>query len=192
MKLSKLTTINLVIAAAVLSSCNRDTEARELEYMPDMYRSYAIKAQEESPTDSGKTAMLLPPKGTIPRGHQPYLFAVADGEKAGNELINPLPMSAEILMTGKKYYDINCTPCHGKAGAGDGNVITKAQYNPRMPKPPVLYSQKLVDYKDGQLFHIISVGQGNMPAYANRIDVNTRWAIVNYVRTIQNTAKRSL
>ena len=155
--------------------------------MPDMTRSYAIEAQEESPVDSGMSSMRLPPKGTIARGQQPYLFTSA--EEAGKELRNPLDKSSEVLATGKRYFNINCTPCHGEYGAGDGRVITEATFLERMPKPPVLFSQKLMNYPDGQLFHIITKGQGNMPAYANRIDVNTRWAIVNYLRVLQKAAK---
>ena len=170
-----------------LLSCSREKTSREYEIMPDMTRSYAIEAQEESKTEAGKSSMRLPVKGTVARGQQPYLYTSA--VEAGKNLLNPLTMTESVLKTGKKYFNINCEPCHGKLGAGDGNVITKATFNERMPKPPVLYSQKLMDYPDGQLFHIITKGQGNMPAYGNRIDVNTRWTIVNYLRVLQEAAK---
>ncbi len=189
MRLLKLKIFKLLITALLFISCSKDHNTREYEIMADMAHSYAVKAQEESAVDSGQTSMRVPPVGTIPRGFQPYMQATP--EEAGQNLLNPLSSSTEVLQTGKRYYDINCQPCHGKLGAGDGNVITKASFNQRMPAPPVLYSKKLMDYPDGQLFHIITKGQGNMPAYANRVDVNTRWAIVNYVRVLQEAAKTS-
>lgn len=188
MKLSKL----LIISGLVLlvTSCGRDSEQREYEIMNDMSKSYALKAQEADPMNPNVSVMKVPPKGTIPRGFQPYPYAQSEGELAGKELINPLPSTKEVLETGKKYFDINCVPCHGTYGAGDGTVVTKATLNPRMPKPPALFSDKLKDYRDGRLYHIIVTGQGlNMPSYANRMDVNTRWAVVNYVRVLQDAAR---
>lgn len=189
MRSLKLKTINLILISLLFMACSKDHNTREYEIMADMAHSYAVKPQEESKVKAGETSMRIPPKGTIARGHQPYFYQTP--EEAGAALVNPLPSTEEVLTTGKRYYDINCTPCHGEFGAGDGSVIKKASFKERMPEPPVLYSKKLMDYPDGQLFHIISKGQGNMPAYANRIDVNTRWAIVNYVRVLQDAAKAS-
>jgi mono/diheme cytochrome c family protein len=36
--------------------------------------------------------------------------------------------------------------------------------------------------KDGQLFHIITFGQGNMPSYAAQVDRDDRWKVVRFVR----------
>ena len=189
MRLLKLKTINLILITLLFVACSKDHDTREYEIMSDMAHIVCNKAQEEDPNKIGETSMRLPPKGTIPRGFQPYLYT--DPVEAGKNLINPLSNTAEVLKTGERYYNINCTPCHGKFGAGDGSVITKASFNQRMPAPPALYSKKMMDFPDGQLFHIITKGQGNMPAYANRVDVNTRWAIVNYVRVLQDAAKAS-
>jgi mono/diheme cytochrome c family protein len=132
-------------------------------------------------------SMKLAPIGTIPRGREVYLYT--DAVVAGQELINPLSSNKQVLETGKRYYNIYCLPCHGAYGAGDGNVIKLASLQQRMPKPPELYTAKLMAYPDGQLYHILTVGQGNMPGYASRISPNTRWAIVNYVRALQEASK---
>lgn len=188
MKLSKLLIINALML--LIASCSRDTDQREYEIMPDMARSYALKPQEADPNNPNISSMRVPPKGTVPRGFQPYPYEQSEGELAGAELFNPIPATKEVIETGKKYYNINCVPCHGTYGAGDGNVVTKAKLNPRMPAPPALYSDKLKNYPDGRIYHIIMTGQGaNMPSYANRMDVNTRWAVVNYVRVLQDAAR---
>ena len=188
MKLSKLLTISGLVLLMI--SCEREADQREYEIMNDMSKSYALKAQEADPVNPNVSSMKHPPKGTVARGFQPYPYQQSEGELAGEELINPVPPTKEVLKTGKKYYDINCVPCHGTYGAGDGTVITKAELNPRMPAPPALFSDKLKNYKDGRLYHIIVTGQGvNMPPYANRMSVNTRWAVVNYVRVLQDASR---
>lgn len=39
--------------------------------------------------------------------------------------------------------------------------------------------------KDGQLFHIITYGQGNMPPYAVQVTQDDRWKIIAYIRSLQ-------
>ena len=180
MRSLKLISSFLVILMG-LTSCTRDPEKREYQIMADMSFHYALEAQEALDGDS-VSVMRMPVEGTIPRGFEPYL--PQDIDEAAS-LVNPLEGSIEVLNTGRKFFNINCVPCHGKFGAGDGNVITKATYDDRMPKPPELFSSKLVGWEDGRIFHIIAKGQGNMPSYADRMDADTRWAVVHYVRAIQ-------
>jgi mono/diheme cytochrome c family protein len=48
---------------------------------------------------------------------------------------------------------------------------------------------KSVEMKDGQLFHILSYGQGSMPSMAAQLSRADRWDAVNYVRSLQDAAK---
>jgi mono/diheme cytochrome c family protein len=43
--------------------------------------------------------------------------------------------------------------------------------------------------RDGQMFHILTYGQNNMPSYAAQIDRQDRWKVIAYVRTLQAAAK---
>ena len=43
--------------------------------------------------------------------------------------------------------------------------------------------------KDGQLFHILSYGQGSMAPMAGQLSRADRWHVVNYVRSMQESAK---
>jgi mono/diheme cytochrome c family protein len=55
--------------------------------------------------------------------------------------------------------------------------------------PPVLFSDKVVNWTDGRLYHTITMGQGLMPSYATQILPEQRWAIVHYVRALQRAAR---
>ena len=70
-------------------------------------------------------------------------------------------------------------------GKGDGPVASKM-----IVRPPTLLSDKAKRLKDGQIFFIISKGQGLMGAYASQIPKHTdRWDVVNYVRQLQKGGK---
>ena len=44
-------------------------------------------------------------------------------------------------------------------------------------------------YPDGKLYHVITYGQGLMGGYGASIPVRDRWAIVAYVRALQDSRK---
>jgi mono/diheme cytochrome c family protein len=85
---------------------------------------------------------------------------------------------------GADLYATFCTPCHGAAGAGDGAVVKRG-----FPAPPSLLAARAVDMKDGQLFHIVTYGQANMPGYASQIDEDDRWRVVAHVREMQRSRR---
>ena len=39
--------------------------------------------------------------------------------------------------------------------------------------------------KDGQLFHILTYGQGSMTSFAAQLTPDGRWDVINYVRRLQ-------
>lgn len=177
---STMNKIGVLILLAVVAGtgCIRSRSEREVQYMPDMYISPANEAQEADA--DGNSLMRVPPEGTVPIGEVPYQSQVDITDTlSAMAMVNPLPVNEEVLAVGKKYFDIYCIVCHGPHGAGDGYII------PKMPPPPPLYSEKVRDWSDGRLFHVISWGQGNMPPYASSIDHATRWAIIHYLRAIQ-------
>lgn len=57
------------------------------------------------------------------------------------------------------------------------------------PPPPSLLAEHAQKMKDGQLFHILTYGQNNMPSYAGQLSRDDRWNVVLYVRTLQATAQ---
>ena len=167
----KTTFRNLMMAVAMmgLTACTSKHSTPNWAYAPDMHFSVALKAQKEG-------SMRPPVEGTIPRGFRPYEITSID--EAGRTLKNPLPRSKDVLKQGQKLFNVYCIVCHGKFGEGDGTVV------PKFPRPPSLQSDKIRDYKDGQIFHVMTLGQNLMPSYADRVSEEERWSIVHYIRAL--------
>lgn len=164
---------------ALFSACTRTKPT--LEYMPDMADGASVKAYESDPAFANGRSAQPPVKGTIPRGFEPYHYT-DDPSDAGTNLRNPLPRSAEILAKGQKTFETYCLVCHGSRGLGDGPIV------PKFPKPASLVSQKVVDWQDGRIFHVITRGQNLMPGYASQMSPAERWTVVHYVRVLQKAA----
>src|SRR5690606_7022837 len=134
-----------------------------------------LKAQEPG-------AMRPPPEGAIPRGFRPY--SVATNEQARG-LHNPLRRDKANLQKGRQLYNVYCIVCHGAMGEGDGTVASMPNWpRPLFPRPPTLQSERLRDMKDGEIFHIISMGQNLMPAYGEKMSPEERWTVVHYLRAL--------
>ncbi len=142
-------------------------------YMPDMVYSPALKAQKEG-------SMRMPVQGTVPRDFVPYPYK-NDPDAAGRELKNPLRPTQAVLERGQQVFNITCRACHGSLGLGDGTVV------PRYPRPPSLQSDKVRNWPDGSIYHVITMGQNIMPSYASQIAPADRWKVVHYVRVLQRS-----
>lgn len=159
-----------------------------VELIQDMMEQNALKPQDFDPRNRDQASSMLPPEGTVPVGYKPYPYHL-DAAAAAKNLKNPFAgkMDSETLKMGRVKFDTYCAVCHGYEGKGDGPVAPKMAL-----KPPALVSDKIINANDGAIFHIISDGQGVMASYAFQlVEENDRWAIVNYVRSLQKLAKGS-
>ncbi|GAB4220185.1 MAG: cytochrome c [Acidobacteriota bacterium] len=171
-------------------------DRRSLEYFPDMAVSPAAETQGSFPALPGEMSQQLPPPETIPRGLKPLHFSrdEAGRKAAGDSLVNPYSAAVEASPTapttpdrpsrGQLLYTRFCVPCHGPQGRGDGPVALRGY-----PPPPALQRDIALQYKDGEIFHIITYGLGNMPGYGSQVAREDRWLIVNHVRTLQEAAR---
>jgi mono/diheme cytochrome c family protein len=91
------------------------------------------------------------------------------------------------IQRGAKVYGVFCVSCHGPSGAGDGPVAKRG-----FPPPPPLTTGKSAQMKDGQLFHILTYGQGSMSPMVAQLTRDRRWDVINYVRSLQEGAKQNL
>lgn len=192
MKTSLKTQSHLILfaAAALASACTRDGKPElkkepNIELIQDMMDQPALKPQDYEPHSPTKGASRLPPEKTVPVGYKPYPYH-QDPAAAEKNLKNPFSgqMTPEVLDLGRAKYETYCAVCHGYTGAGDGPVAPKMAL-----KPPPLVTDRQKAYNDGRLYHIITDGQGVMSSYANQIfDERDRWAIVNYIRSLQKLA----
>ena len=209
---SPLLTLGLAALLAIIllvASVVRPNPAQpNWEIMPEMARSPALQAFEATREFSNGRTQQSPVPGSIARGLSPLHFTASkeDALRAGEELRNPFrqypaaasspaeqgsqipdPRSAWVATTqrGERLYKVYCQSCHGVGGAGDGPVALRG-----FPPPPPLPTGKSTQMKDGQLFHILTYGQGSMPAMAAQLDREQRWDVVNFVRSLQSAAER--
>jgi mono/diheme cytochrome c family protein len=170
----------LVITGLITSSVTYFT-LNKLMFMPPfswMMDQSRLDVQSSSVIFSDGYGMRNPVEGTIARGSLPYPFS-GQPELAGEKLINPLPSTKNVLELGLKKFDIYCSPCHGYYG--EGNSRLQGQF----PNPPSLHSEKVRNWPDGRIFHIIIDGQNIMPSHSSQLNVDESWAVVNYVRVLQ-------
>ena len=120
---------------------------------------------------------LNPPTGTLAVDG----LWIMDRIEARDRLTNPLRGSDDVLADGKKLYSIYCEICHGTSGTGNGPV---AEYFRRIPDLSLPYVQR---YSDGRLYTTLREGGLDMPAYANSLSVDERWAVVHHIRTFGNS-----
>jgi mono/diheme cytochrome c family protein len=128
----------------------------------------------------GRDARPLP-DGTVARGMlraDARLYTGMRGDLLTNEF--PLKVDRALLARGRQRYDIYCSPCHDRTGAGLGMVVRRG-----FAPPPSFHIDRLRDAPVGYFFDVITRGFGAMPDYASQIEVSDRWAIVAYVRALQ-------
>ncbi len=175
--------LSLLCAGMALTSCNWDKSVPNIELIQDMMKTPAMKAQgyDEFFEDHAGGARV-PPEHTVPVGFKPY--NIGYNPELAKADRNPLAgdMSDETLLNGQKFYETNCMVCHGQHGRGNGPLAAK------MPnKPPALVSEKIRGWKDGQIYQVITMGQGTMGPYASHVPQKYRWQVVNYIRHLQAT-----
>jgi len=179
--------LSILLVLGILAAGCSDKRKPNIELIQDMMEMPNVKAQEYDKSSPNNSGSRVPPENTVPRGFQPYAYGQDfEGAKANR---NPLAgqMESEILITGQKYYNTNCLVCHGV----DGEGAEKSSVSQFMAlKPPTLLSDKVRNWTDGQMYHVITVGQGVMGPYAAHIPQAYRWQVVNYVRYLQNKAKK--
>ncbi len=167
--------IALSILALAFTGCDRSSRTPNIELIQDMMESPAVKAQDED-----ANSMKLPPDGTVPQGWTPY--TMKSTEEAADKMKNPFPKSMENTLKGQKLYLTYCVPCHGAQLDGKGPIAEK------WPAAiPGLTTKIVRDFKDGHIYHILTVGRGLMGSYASQVRPEERWLIINYLRHAQET-----
>lgn len=103
---------------------------------------------------------------------------------SADSLQNPLENSKTVLSAGKTMYSQLCRVCHGNTGRGDGP--TAAALN---PKPAKLTSEAVQSQNDGAIFWKINHGNPPMPGFQSRLSEKQTWALVSYIRSLNNQTK---
>ena len=123
--------------------------------------------------------LLIMETGVVPVTGGEALLRVADGKK----LKSPMVINdAQVIAAGQNGYLNYCAMCHGSNHDGMGTVGQSFA-----PLPPDLRSSRIQDQAEGQLFQHISYGiggSGRQPALHSTIQIDNRWAIVAFIKSL--------
>lgn len=182
-KIFQLKFIALLIVLSVLTSGGVYFGLNKLMFLEPftwMMEQEKTNPQEMNTFFANGNGMQNPVEGTVARGFLPYQFR-NDPESAGKYLVNPLLPTKDNFVLGKRKFDTFCSPCHGGFGEGDSRL------RGRFPNPPTLHSQKVREWSDGRIYHVIMDGQNVMPSHESQLDEEERWATILYIRALQRS-----
>jgi hypothetical protein len=170
----------LVIFTLLLPSCRNDMR-NEAKLRP---------LQESDFFNDQRSARLIPP-GTVAHGVTPstpeeiYLATGKINGKLGDTM--PFPLTPEVLARGQERFNIYCSPCHDRAGTGQGMIVQRG-----FARPPSYHIDRLRQAPLGHFVDVIAHGFGAMYSYAYRVRPRDRWAIAAYIRVLQLSQGTSL
>lgn len=188
-------TIGLLVSWVPLVLVARERGATKTEprihILQDMDAQAKFRPQSANPIFADGRAMRLPVEGTVARGSLDPSSPVASGKDPSGAWLtrNALPVTVAMLERGRERYEIFCAPCHGSAGYGDGPVSRRAErlQEGTWTPPSSMHAELVLGREDGHIFHTITHGIRNMPAYGSQIPPEDRWAIVGYIRALQRS-----
>ena len=147
----------------------------------DMHDQPKYQPFESSDFFLNGQAGRTPVEGTVARGHleddDHFFKGMVDGRQVASY---PFSLTKDDLERGRERYDIYCSPCHDRAGTGDGMIVQRG-----FKRPPSLHLPRLLAAKPGYFFDVISNGFGSMYSYRERIPTRDRWTIVAYIQALQ-------
>lgn len=166
------------VLGAQMGACTwgHPSEKPPLHLWLDMDDQPRYEPFEKNTFFEDEAAMRSPVSGAVARGEG--LNEVQASDK------NPLPLSREVLARGQNRYNVYCTPCHGLVGNGKGIVALRGA-SLGYVQPSSFHTELMRQKKDGHYYQVIRNGIRNMGPYGSRINVEDRWAIVHYIRTLQ-------
>lgn len=206
----------LIVASA--GTRGTKSEKTPLQIFPDMKAQDKIKYQTTSGFFADGVGARMPVAGTVPVGFSLPKKAAADGAlpevfgfsngldfystgKIGDTFGDGFPLTElsiddpvegkKFLERGQQRFNIYCAVCHGASGNGKGvtsayGILTAFNFQQNGNTDPA----NVGAYRaTGQIFDTITNGKGLMGPYGGNIPVRDRWAIIAYIRTLQQAGK---
>lgn len=161
----------VLLAMSVLSAgCRRD--------MHDQPKFIPLRESSFFPDQRSARPLV---EGTVARGHL-HEDTLLETGKVGNDdaTVFPFAVDLSVLERGRERYDIYCSPCHGRTGAGDGMIVRRG-----FRRPPSYHDERLRNAAVGHFIDVMTNGFGAMADYRQQVDPRDRWAIAAYIRALQ-------
>jgi mono/diheme cytochrome c family protein len=190
----------------IFFSCSKDPNDPGLEYAPQMAHAIAFEPFSQvldtnseffntiQVNPNGQN-LRMPAPNTIARKHYSgmkkgelakeifqYNIGADSLDYAARVLVNPIPLSPQVVEEGKVLYGRYCQACHGEGGAGDGKVAD--QY-----KGVANLVAKSKAVTEGHIYHVITYGKGRMWPHGSQVNPDERWKIVHFVKSLGNAAQ---
>ena len=176
----------MMLSLNILTGCTRGSESSKppIHLNPNMDEQPKYEPQEASLFFEDGSAMRVPVEGTVARNELREDVVYYTGKNKSGKPVkeNPVSVSEALLKRGEERFNIYCSPCHSRLGDGKGIVIQKG-----FTKPPTFHVDSIKTMPDGHYFDVITNGIRNMPSYRQQVPVADRWAIVAYIRKLQQT-----
>jgi mono/diheme cytochrome c family protein len=184
--------LNIVLFVALLTTTGlcwfvkgRDVTRPNYQFWPEsqMVTSAAYDSFATNPNFADGLTLRRPPSGTLARGQQPFHYepTLQDAVRAGLEQQNPFTdKDVARRDRGSSVFADYCQVCHGPLGQGNGPITQKG-----FPPPASLLADRALQMKDGQMFHVLTYGQGNMPGFSAQLSPADRWSVILHVRLLQ-------
>ena len=136
----------------------------------DMAAQPRSRAYDQSDFFADGSSMRPPVPGTIARNRPDV------------PVPQPKVIDAALLARGQDRFAINCVPCHGRVGDGQGMIVQRG-----FPQPPSFHVARLRKAPASHFYDVITNGHGVMYSYADRVAPGDRWAIIAYIRALQTS-----
>ena len=171
------------LALTTLTSCLRGCNSRRppIHINPNMDAQPLYEPQAESRFFASGSTSQPPVPGTIARGEFRDSDTFYSGRNFFGYVSNPLESTEDVVARGRDRFKIFCTPCHGAAGDGHGKLYERSGI-----ESANLLDERIRDMADGRIFSVITNGQGLMQGYRFPVSARDRWAVVAYIRELQN------
>jgi mono/diheme cytochrome c family protein len=160
----------LLLAAVSLAGCRQDMHDQP-KYPPLRPSEFFGDGRSERPLIAD----------TVARGHLDDTPLYTGKTPDGKDLdAFPFPITKDDIVRGQQRFNVYCSPCHGRAGNGEGMIVQRGYRH-----PPTYHQDRLRQAPPGHFFDVMTNGFGAMPDYAAQIQPRDRWCIIAYIRALQ-------
>jgi hypothetical protein len=120
---------------------------------------------ETGATFRGESCMWMPPDGVV-------------STEAPEQ---PPALTRELVLRGRNRFEVFCSPCHGVDGDGNSYIARVMT----LRRPPSLVDAAAASLDDNRYLTVIARGYGVMPSYGSAVPFRDRYAILHYLRALQ-------